>query len=171
MKNSVLITAVLTAGLFAAGCNKSSQTASNDHGHDHGLDGHSHDKKSGPPHGGTPVQVGGHDFHLELVNDTHAGKMLAYVFDDHLEHAESVPPTTFELIAKIGAMEHRATFNPGDGSRPALAEVNVFHATADWLKTATNFDGVIPTITLKNETFTNVTFSYPKGSSHTSDSH
>src|SRR5688572_3567783 len=102
MKNSVLITAVLTAGLFAAGCNKSSQTASNDHGHDHGPGGHFHDKKSGPPHGGTPVQVGGHDFHLELVNDTHAGKMLAYVYDDHLEHAESVPPATFDLVAKIG---------------------------------------------------------------------
>jgi hypothetical protein len=167
MKMSVLISAVLTAGLFAGGCNKSSQTASNDHG----PGGHSHDKKSGPPHGGTPVKVGGHDFHLELVNDTHAGRMLAYVFDDHLEHAESVPPTTFELVAKIGATEHRTTFNPGDGSRPAVRDVDVFHAAADWLKTATNFEGVIPTITLKNETFTNVTFSFPKGSSHTSDSH
>ena len=171
MKNSVLLSAVLTAGLFAAGCNKSSPTASNDHGHDHGPGGHSHDKKSGPPHGGTPVQVGGHDFHLELVNDTNAGKMLAYVFDEHMEDAKSVPPTTFELVAKIGGTEHRATFNPGDGSRPAVREVDVFHATADWLKTATNFEGVIPKITLKNETFTNVTFSYPKGSSHTADSH
>src|SRR5688572_28783786 len=126
MKNTVLISAVLTltAGLFAGGCNKSTQTAS----------GHGHDHKSGPPHGGTPVQVGGHDFHLELVNDAGAGKMLAYVFDAHLEHAESVPPTTFELTAKVGGTEQRAIFNPGDGSRPALTEVNVFHATADWLK-------------------------------------
>lgn len=171
MKNSVLIVTVLTAGLFAAGCNQSTHNASNDHGHDHGPGGHTHADKSGPPHGGTPVRIGGHDFHLEFVNDTQAAKMLAYVFDSHLENAERVPPTSFELIAKIGATEHRATFNPGDGSRPGLTEVNVFHATADWFKTATNFEGVIPKITLKNKTFTDVTFSYPKGSSHTADSH
>lgn len=112
------------------------------------------------------MKVGEHDFHLELVNDTHAGKMLAYVHDDHMEHAESVPPTTFELVAKMDGKEHRATFNAGDGSTTAATNVNVFTAKADWFKSATNFEGLIPTITLKGETFTNVTFTYPKGTSH-----
>jgi hypothetical protein len=164
MKNSVFarsITALTVCTSFiVAGCNKSSQTTAQktgDHGHEH---------PSGPPHGGTPVKVGEHDFHLELVNDPQVGKMLAYVLDDHMEHAESVPPTTFDLIAIIAGREHRATFNPGEASTPSTTNISVFSANADWLKTATNFEGVIPTITLKGETFTNVTFTYPKGTRH-----
>jgi hypothetical protein len=167
--NFVPFVPVVCASVLCAltACNQSPQSTAkkDDHGHDH-ANGHGHDHPSGPPHGGTPVKVGEHDFHLELVNDTHAGKMLAYVFDDHMEHAETVPPTSFELIAKFGGNEHRATFNAGGGSKAATTNVNLFSATADWFKNATNFDGLIPTITLKGETFTNVTFTYPKGISH-----
>jgi hypothetical protein len=163
MKNSVFVrsaTALTAGALFiVTGCNKSPQATAqkDDHGHDH---------PSGPPHGGTPVKVGEHDFHLELVNDPQAGKMLAFVMDDHMEHAESVPPTTFDLVAKMGGQEHRATFKAGEESTPPTTNISVFSASADWFKTATNFDGVIPTITLKGETFTNVTFTFPKGTRH-----
>jgi hypothetical protein len=166
MKNPIFVysATVLTVSALIAltGCGQSSQkTAKKADAH-----GHDHDHPSGSAHGGTPVKVGEHDFHLELVNDPQAGKMLAYVFDDHMEHAENVPPTTFDLIAKMSGQEQRVTFNPGEGPTPATTNVSVFSATADWLKTATNFEGVIPTITLGKETFTNVTFSYPKGSRH-----
>lgn len=165
MKKSVFICSVIVPGLsllvVAAGCSKSAPSPSSDAGH-----GHSHAKPSSSPHGGTPVQVGAHDFHLELVNDTHAGKMLAYVFDDHFEKPVSVPPTTFDLIATFGGQEHKAVFNPGDGAASPATNVSVFFATAPWLKQATEFEGLIPQITLKNETFTNITFSFPKGTLH-----
>src|SRR5688500_7082232 len=65
--------------------------AGGDHGHDHGAAGHAHaDAKTGTPHGGTPVQVGDHGFHLELVPDPVEGKLLAYVLDAHAEGGVSV---------------------------------------------------------------------------------
>ena len=40
-----------------------------DHSHDEKGADHAHPEKSGAPHGGTPVKVGDHGFHLELVPD------------------------------------------------------------------------------------------------------
>ena len=116
------------------------------------------------PHGGTPVQVGSHDYHLELVNDPTEGRMMAYVLDDHAEKPESVPPTTFDLIARIGGAEQRVTFT--SMTNAAGTNVTSFVAAAEWLKTATNFEGTIPKITLGNETFENINFSYPRGKRH-----
>jgi hypothetical protein len=122
------------------------------------------------PHGGTPVQLGDHGFHLELVPDSVDGKLLAYVLDAHMEKEVSVSGASFELIAKVGgagAQEHRLTFNPVGAAPNAREEkTSVFTATATNLNTLTNFEGVIPKITLDGKTFESVKFSYPKGSRH-----
>ena len=170
--------------MIVAGCNRSSDSESSsttqsvkaEHGHEHGPGSdHSHDdktdhahaEKSGAPHGGTPVQVGDHAFHLELVPDAVDGKMLAYVLDAHMEKEVSVAGGAFELIAKAGTQEHRLTFNPVMNAPNAGAEkTSVFAATATNLNTLTNFEGVIPKIALEGKTFENVKFSYPKGSRH-----
>jgi hypothetical protein len=123
-----------------------------------------HSRRGGMPHGGTPVQVGPHDYHLELVNDPTEGRMTAFVLDDHGEKPEMVAPTTFELVARINGAENRLTFRPMTNA--AGTNVSAFTAIAEWLKSATNFEGVIPRITLGNETFENITFSYPQGKKH-----
>ena len=113
------------------------------------------------------MQVGDHGFHLELVSDPIDGKMHAYVLDDHMEKYVKVPLTTFELIAKTGGEEQRLTFtsvtNPPSGS---ATNTSHFSASAASFANLTNFEGVIPKITLDGKTFENVTFSYPKGSRH-----
>ena len=172
-KNLTVKTLTACSILVLAGCNQSSQTSSQsesavDHGHSHasGAD-HDHAHPSGTPHGGTPVQVGDHGFHLELVSDPIDGKLHAYVLDAHMEHYVKVPLTTFELVAKTDGQEERFTFtavtNPPSGSATNTA---LFSASASNLASLANFEGVIPRITLGNETFENVTFSYPKGSRH-----
>ena len=182
----VTLAAITAGSLIVAGCNRSSETGNSsktqsakaeEHGHDHspGSD-HSHDQKaadhahaekSGAPHGGTPVQVGDHGFHLELVPDAVDGKMLAYVLDAHLEKEVGVSGGAFELIAKAGTQEHRLTFNPVTNAPNATADkTSVFSATATNLNSLTNFEAVIPKITLDGKTFENVTFSYPKGTRH-----
>lgn len=175
---SVLIACSIVAW---SGCGQSqqagTQTASaDDHGHDHGPGAdHDHDHNSadvqakieGTPHGGTPVQLGDHGFHLELVIDPIDGKLLAYVLDGHVEKAVEVPATTFELIAKTGGQEHRLTFNAATNAPNATAgKTSVFSAPAAALAKVTSFEGVIPKITLDGKTFENVTFSYPKGTRH-----
>ena len=128
-------------------------------------DGHSH----APPHGGTPVVVAEHKYHLELVRDAATGLMQAYVLDDHLHDFIKVPETNFTLVAKLGSQTERLEFqrvtnamspNPTDPSFQ-------FEARADWVKGATNFEGVIFSITLKGQTFTNVIFPFLKGTQHT----
>src|SRR5688572_27181894 len=171
MRNMKKITlATITAGsLIVAGCNRSSETESSsttqsakaEHGHEHGPGGdHSHDgkadhahaEKSGAPHGGTPVQVGDHAFHLELVPDAVDGKMLAYVLDAHMEKQVSVSGGAFELIAKVvgaGAQEQRLSFSPVTNAPNATVDkTSVFSAAVPNVNTLTNFEGVIPKITL-----------------------
>jgi hypothetical protein len=159
--------------LILTGCQQSSAPAAqsksaDDHGHSHASGAnHNHAHPSGTPHGGTPVQVGDHGFHLELVSDPIDGKMHAYVLDDHMEKYVKVPLTTFELVAKTAGQEQRLTFNavtnPPSGS---ATNTSLFSASASNLASLTNFEGVIPRITLDGRTFENVTFSYPKGSRH-----
>lgn len=129
-----------------------------------GHSGHTHE----PPHGGTPVVVAEHKYNLELVRDGAAGLMQAYVLDDGFHDFVRVPETNFTVLANIEGRTERAEFmrvtnamspNPGDPSFQ-------FAAQAEWLKTATNFEGMIPTITLKGGTFTNITFPFPKGTRH-----
>lgn len=152
--------------LFLLGCGQPPESP-NDHAHgpgdDHSHDAageHAHRESAATPHGGTPVQLGGHDFHLELVHDSIDGKMLAYVFDAHMEKPVNVPTTTFEMIAKAGDHEHRLTFSATGES------TSVFAAPASALANLSKFEGVIPKITLGGKTFENVSFSYPKGTRH-----
>jgi hypothetical protein len=138
-----------------------------DHSHDEKAADHAHAEKSGAPHGGTPVEVGDHGYHLELVPDAVDGKMLAYVLDAHLEREVSVSGGAFELVAKTGTQEHRLTFNPvASAPNATVDKTSVFSATATNLNSLTNFEGVIPKITIDGKTFENVKFSYPKGSRH-----
>lgn len=120
------------------------------------------------PHGGTPVLVGAHDYHLELVRDGAAGLMQAYVLDDHFEKYVSVPETNFVMTATFGGRTNRIEFNrspnPTDGKLPAKS--SLFEGRADWIKGATNFLGHIPKIKLNGQTFTNINFPFPKGTQH-----
>jgi hypothetical protein len=75
--------------MVATGCRDSSQQKSDDHGHSHG-----------PPHGGTPVLVAEHKYHLELVRDPATGLMQAYVLDDDMHDFVRVPETNFTLVGR-----------------------------------------------------------------------
>lgn len=113
--------------------------------------------------------VAEHKYHLELVRDATNGTMQAYVLDGDLHDFIRVPETSFALTANVGGKTERIEFrratnavspNPSDPSF-------LFEGRAEWMKSATNFEGLIPSITLKGQTFTNVTFPFPKGTQHT----
>jgi hypothetical protein len=107
-------------------------------------------------------------FHLELVHDATVGKMQAYVLDGHLEGYVQVPETSFALVAKAGGKEEQLIFQratePASGKVPEKS--SLFEAQAEWLKATKEFEGSIPAITLNGATFTNISFSFPKGSKH-----
>jgi hypothetical protein len=141
-KHFALLSVCVASALFI--CNSSAADA-------HGL-----------PHGGTPVVVGSHGYHLELVRDADKGRLQAYVLDGHADKYVDVPEPSFDLVATIGGKQQRLTLL----RIPAAKESSLFAGTAEWVKTATNFNAVIPTITLKGKTFKDVKVSFPKGSIH-----
>ncbi|HMP84281.1 MAG TPA: hypothetical protein PKA41_16405 [Verrucomicrobiota bacterium] len=160
--------AFLTTALLltvAVGC----RDAKDSHGHTHdGKSGHSHDARHGhdhaPPHGGTPVIIADDQFHLELVLDASAAKMQAYVLDGHLEGYIQVAETSFVIAAKLGEQTEELSFQRVSANNSGKS--SLFEAQADWLKAAKEFDGYIPTITLDGKTFTNISFTFPKGTKH-----
>jgi hypothetical protein len=149
--------AVLMTCLTAAiGCRDASKSDHHDHAH-------------APPHGGTPVVVAEHKYNLELVRDGTTGLMQAYVLDEDFHDFIRVPETNFALLANFSGRTERVEFHRGTNSASPLPSDPsfLFEARAEWLKTATNFDGLIPSITLKGRTFTNISFPFPKGTQHT----
>jgi len=128
---------------------------------------HSHGDHA-PPHGGTPVIVGEDRFHLELVLDASAARMQAYVLDGHLDGYVPVAETNLLLVAKVDGKAERVLFHravdPASGTLPTKS--SVFEGNAGWLGTIRTFEGSFPTLTLNGTTFSNISFSFPKGSKH-----
>jgi hypothetical protein len=156
MLNRFALIALLSCLVIATACRDSQRSEG---------DGHSH----APPHGGTPVVVAEHKYHLELVRDATNGLMQAYVLDDHLHDFIRVAETNFTLVANLGGQtEHLEFQRTTNAMSPSPSDPSfLFEARADWVKNATSFEGLIPSITLKGQTFTNITFPFPKGTQHT----
>lgn len=117
------------------------------------------------PHGGTAVELGRDEFHLELVADLVAGRLTAYLLDGELEQFIRVPAPAFQVIAIVGGAERTLTFNAV--SNPATGEMagdtSQFEATAGWLKATTNFDATLKELTIRGKAYRDVTFNFPKG--------
>ena len=65
---------------------------------------------------------------------------------------------SFEAIVTVQGKKETLVFRavpPADGS--------AFDAQADWLKTATEFDGIFPRLVIDGETFNGTAFNFPKG--------
>lgn len=159
-KLTFLAVLVLSAALLA-GCSKKEADA---HGGAHDHVGHSHHEHK-PPHGGTPVELGDHEYHLELVRDAEAGKLQAYVMDAHLEFFVRIAAPSFAVAAQAEGREETLTFQPiaNSATGETVGDTSLFEAQADWLKSATNFDVVLKEITIRTRTYTNISFNFPKG--------
>lgn len=155
--------AALAAALLVAlpACSKSDSHAGHDHGAVTAAQKHEHKA----PHGGTPVVLGAEVYHLELVRDTEAGKLTAYVLDGELEEFIRVKAATLEVVATVGGAKQTLTFravaNAATGE--TVGNSSQFEAQADWLKATANFDATLTSLEIKGTTFAAVAFNFPKG--------
>lgn len=115
------------------------------------------------PHGGTLVEIGDHAYNLELVRDTAAGKLTAYVLDGHAENFVRINSPAIELIAMPGG-----TFTPvslkavaSSSTGETVGDTSQFEVQADWLKTAGEFAGIF-TVEIRGTKFEQVSFFLPK---------
>jgi hypothetical protein len=125
------------------------------------------EKQKGLPHGGTGVVVREHRLNLELVPDPAAGLCRAYLYDDAFAKPVAVAETNFTMLARVGGREERADFvRVPDKGNGGTKESSVFEARAEWIKTASKFEGLIPTATFKGRTYRNIKFPFPEGTQH-----
>jgi len=149
---------LLCAGLFA--CTACSKKA--DHGHDHaGKPAGGHHAHTAP-HGGMLIELGDHQFNLELVHSVEDGRLTAYVLDAHAENFVRLPIQGFAIIALVNgrreSLPMAAVANPVTGE--TIGDTSEFAGFADWLKGRVAFDAYIPALDIRGVTFTDVRFAF-----------
>ena len=144
----------LLLGGFSA-CSKKEKTATAAPAH------HAHTA----PHGGTLIEIGDHQYTLELLREASAGTLTAYLLDAHAEHfiRSSVPSFTLTatVAGEIKTLALVATPNPATGE--TVGDTSQFMTQADWLKTTANFDAVIAEVTVRGTKFEKIAFNFPRG--------
>ncbi len=148
----------------------------NDHDEPPGASGESHadsgeHKKAHKPHpsprGGTLVQIGKHQFNIDLVLDSAAGKLQGFVVGPHAKGVTDVVRSSmasFEVIATVDGAKKSLVFRPvavaATGEKPG--DSSLFEAHADWLKTTQEFDGVFARLEIGGASFEDVAFKFPR---------
>jgi len=149
------VSTLALAAVLCAGCGNRQSTPTDNGSHLH---------VDVPPHGGTPVALGD-DYQIEWVLDATAGKLQAYVLDGEMENFVRITPPSFDVTAKWPGREEVLHFaaiaNTATGEK--VGSTSLFEAQADWLKTNKTFDAVIREINVQGTIYTNVAFSFPKG--------
>jgi hypothetical protein len=156
MKTSTLLCVALAAGL-AGGCSKTEPGAPAKEA------AHRHEHK--PPHGGTPVELGEEEYHVEFVLDAPDGKLRAFVMDGELENFVRIDAPSVEITAQVSGQQEKLRLHPvaNNATGEKAGDTSLFEARADWLKTTRTFDAVLREITVHGKTYTNILFNFPKG--------
>ena len=124
---------------------------------------HKHEHK--PPHGGTPVELGQEEYHVELVLDPASSKLQAYVMDGELENFVRVGAPALEIEARLPDRSEALVLKavPNTATGETVGDTSLFETQAEWLKKVATFDAVLKELTVKGKSYQNVTFNFPKG--------
>jgi hypothetical protein len=109
------------------------------------------------------VELGSHQYNLELVLDAPAGKLQAYILDAHMENFVRVSAASFEVGAQlVSGQGQTLTFKPvaNSATGETVGDTSLFEAQADWLKAETAFDGVLKELAVRDSKFTNIAFQF-----------
>lgn len=153
MKNLFAILCVSALACFT-GCDNQPKSS-------HSHSGHHHE----PPHGGTAIDLGDEEAHLEFVLDAAAGKLTCYVLKAHMAGFQRITQESLELAATVGGKAEtltlKAVANAATGEK--AGDTSQFEAQADWLKTAKSFNAELKTISVRGKDYAALKFNFPKG--------
>ena len=127
--------------------------------HSHG--GHHHE----PPHGGTAIDLGDEEAHLEFVLEAATGKLTCFVLQAHMSGFQRITQPALELAATVGGKSEsltlKAVANASTGEK--AGDTSQFETQADWLKSAKSFDAELKTINVRGKDYAGLKFNFPKG--------
>jgi hypothetical protein len=124
--------------------------------HDHEAGHHAH----AAPHGGTLVELGDHELHLEFVFPAGRDGLAAYVLDGHAERFIRVPIESFEVEVTLPEGARILTFEAvaNDATGETVGNTSQFEARADWLDGTEGFDAVLKEITIQGKSYRDLRF-------------
>lgn len=134
-----------------------------DHDHDHGHDHQNHAHTA--PHGGTLVEIGEHQFNVELIFDATSGKLTAWLLDAHAEHFVRSAAPGMDLSISTGGELRSLTLLPvaNSATGETVGSTSQFEANADWLKDQPALSGVFVSLDFRGAVFSNVSFKVTAG--------
>ncbi len=162
--NRFLISGMLgaTTALLLSGCGDSGSTRA-------GGGGHHHDSV----HGGVAVELGEHQFQLDVLHDAKAGSLTAWVMDAHVENFVRVPLKGIALSVVAEGKTNALTLEPvaNAASGETVGDTSMYRAEAAWLKEVQKFTATVPEVEIRGAKFSHVTFEYPKDDDHHGHKH
>lgn len=115
------------------------------------------------PHGGVTVELGEHQFQLDVLHDSTAGTLSVWVMDAHAEEFVRVPFPSLVVELSVGGDSRPLTLsaqeNPATGE--TVGHTSQFVGQADWLLGIHQFSGVVPALRIRGVDFTQVRWDYP----------
>ena len=153
---SLLLAAAALSALVLAGCGKEAPPPEADVPHHH----HHH-----APHGGTAVELGDEQYHVELVLDAATGTLQAYLLEAELENFVRSSAPTLDIEATVAGAPRAVSLAavPNAETGETVGDTSLYEGQADWLKAARVFDGTIKSVTIRGTSYTDVKFNFPKG--------
>jgi hypothetical protein len=155
---------VLATVLLLSACSK--------HDHDHaGHDHHSHAHTA--PHDGTLVEIGEHQFNVELLLDATAGKLTVWLLDAHAEHFVRSAAPQLELVTRVAGEARTLALQPvaNAATGETVGDTSQFEATADWLRGLPALAGEFRQLNFRGAVFSNVVFSVSAGAPEAAGGH
>jgi len=118
-----------------------------------------------PPHHGTPVVLGNEEYHVELVLDSTAGELNAYILDGELENFIRVQQPSFEVVSSRQGREETLIFKAvaNNATGETAGDTSQFKAQADWLRTDKAFDAILKHLVVVGNNYDEIKFNFPKG--------
>ena len=127
-------------------------------------DSHNH----APRYGGQLVELGAHEFQVELLLDPETGILAAYLWDGHVERPVPSAMPSMTIRAKVGtevfSIELKPVANPY--SSEGTGKATNFKGQSDRLKRAARFDGALVAVSIAGKTFAEQPFQYRTEGAH-----
>jgi hypothetical protein len=115
------------------------------------------------PHGGVLVELGAHQYNLEFVRDSAAGRLTVYALDGHAENFVRLAQPEIVIAIRRGDLGAevalKAVANPATGEM--AGDTSQFEAVAEVFTGTIPFDAVVKSVTLRGTKFDNVRVTVP----------
>ena len=118
--------------------------------------GHQHESV----HGGIVVELGPHEFNLDVVFDGATGRLAAYVMSGHMDGFIRIPAASFEIVGRLPAGDATLVLKaiPNRTTGEQVGDTSLFEVQSDALQGLPGFDAVLKRLSIRGKSYENVAF-------------